>query len=182
MKRARMRAPRRRERSRAALIPVSGRADVPTMMTRRRFTVLVALTCAALAGCGGSGEDAKVKKFIAAGNAICAQELAVLSKTPEPTSPQAAIGYLPKAIAIIQRQSARLEALSVPASKRADLAAALGTGRQLGVILVRFLHQLRSGTYELATFSQVQSQSVTLREQINAHFRKAGLTRCVTSA
>ena len=119
---------------------------------------------------------------LTSGNAICAQELAVLSRTPEPTSPQQAIGYLPKAIAIIQRQSARLEALSVPASKRADLAAALGTGRQLGVILVRFLHQLRAGTYELATFSQVQSQSVTLREQINAHFRKAGLTRCVTSA
>ena len=70
----------------------------------------------------------------------------------------------------------------MPASKRRDLEAALSTGRQLGVILVRFLHQLRAGTYQLATFSQVQSQSVTLREQINVHFRKAGLTRCVTSA
>jgi hypothetical protein len=152
------------------------------MMTRqRRFTVVLGLVCAALAGCGGGGSAAQEKKFTAAANAICAQELAVLSRTPELTTPTQAISYLPKVIAIIQRQSGRLEALAVPASKRADLEAALGSGRQLGLILVRFLHQLRAGTYELATFSQVQSQSVTLRQQINAHFRKAGLARCVTS-
>jgi hypothetical protein len=152
------------------------------MMTKGRLTAVLGLVCAVLAGCGGGGSGAQEKKFIAAANAICAQELAVLSRTPEPTTPAQAVRYLPKAIAIIQRQSGRLEALAVPASKRRDLDAALSTGRQLGVILVRFLHQLRAGTYELATFSQVQSQSVTLREQINAHFRKAGLTRCVTSA
>ena len=147
-----------------------------------RFLALPLVVGALLAGCGGGGSSAQEKKFVAQANAICAQELAVLSRTPEPTTPAQAISYLPKAIAIIQRQSGRLEALSVPASKRRDLEAALSTGRQLGVILVRFLHQLRAGTYQLATFSQVQSQSVTLREQINVHFRKAGLTRCVTSA
>jgi hypothetical protein len=151
-------------------------------MSRVASLVTLALICAAVAGCGGSsGPSAQEKQFVAQANAICAQELAVLNKTPEPTSPTQAIGFLPKAIAIIQRQSARLQALSVPASKRAELQAALGSGRQLGRLLEGFLRKLRSGSFELATFTQVQTQSVTLREQINAHFRKAGLTSCVTS-
>jgi hypothetical protein len=151
-------------------------------MSRFVSLAALALICAAVAGCGGSsGPSAQEKQFVAQANAICAQELAVLNKTPEPTSPTQAIGYLPKALAIIQRQSARLQALSVPAAKRPELEAALGSGRQLGTLLEGFLRKLRSGSFELATFTQVQTQSVTLREQINAHFRKAGLTSCVTS-
>ena len=92
---------------------------------------VLGLVCAVLAGCGGGGSSAQEKQFVAQANAICAQELAVLSRTPEPTTPAQAISYLPKAIAIIQRQSGRLEALPVPASKRRDLEAALSTGRQL---------------------------------------------------
>jgi hypothetical protein len=152
-------------------------------MTRFACLAALALICAAIAGCGGSsGPSAQEKQFVAQANAICAQELAVLKTTPEPTSPTQAIGYLPKALAIIQRQGARLQALSVPASKRAELQAALANGQQLGTLLAGFLRKLHSGSFELATFTQVQSQSVALREQINAHFRKAGLTSCVTSA
>jgi hypothetical protein len=162
------------------------RADACAVMSRMSRTssiAALALICASVAGCGGSsGPSAQEKQFVAQANAICTQELAVLSRTPEPTSPTAAIGYLPKAIAIIQRQGARLSALSAPASKRAQLQAALGTGQQLGALLEGFLRKLRSGSFELATFTQVQTQSVTLREQINAHFRSAGLTSCVTSA
>lgn len=151
-------------------------------MSRFGSLAAIALICAAVAGCGGSsGPSAQEKQFVAQANAICAQELAVLSKTPEPTSPTEAIGYLPKAIAIIQRQSERLESLSAPASKRGELQAALASGRQLGTLLEGFLRKLHSGSFELATFTQVQTQSVTLREQINAHFRKAGLASCVTS-
>ena len=151
-------------------------------MSRFASLAAIALICIAVAGCGGSsGPSSQEKQFVAQANAICAQELAVLNKTPEPTSPTQAVGFLPKAIAIIQRQSLRLEALSAPASKRAELQAALASGRQLGTLLAGFLGKLRSGSFELATFTQVQTQSVTLREQINAHFRKAGLTSCVTS-
>jgi hypothetical protein len=151
-------------------------------MTRFASAAAIVAICAVLAGCGGSsGPSAQEKQFVAQANAICAQELAVLNKTPEPTSPTQAIGYLPKALAIIQRQSARLEALSVPASKRGELQAALASGTQLGTLLEGFLRKLHSGSFELATFTQVQTQSVALREQINAHFRKAGLTSCVTS-
>jgi hypothetical protein len=151
-------------------------------MSRIASVATLGLVCAALAGCGGSsGPSAQEKQFVAQANAICTQELAVLSKTPEPTSPTQAIGYLPKALAIIQRQSARLQALSVPASKRGELQAALASGTQLGTLLEGFLRKLHSGSFDLATFTQVQTQSVTLREQINAHFRKAGLTSCLTS-
>jgi hypothetical protein len=151
-------------------------------MSRNASLATLALICAAIAGCGGSsGPSAQEKQFVAQANAICTQELAVLKTTPEPTSPAQAISYLPKAIAIIQRQSARLSALSAPASKRRELEAALATGGRLGTVLEGFLRKLRSGSFELATFTQVQTESVTLREQINAHFRKAGLESCVTS-
>ena len=151
-------------------------------MTKFASLAALALIGAAIAGCGGaSGPSAQEKQFVAQANAICAQELAVLSKTPEPTSPTQAISYLPKALGIIQRQSARLHALSVPASKRGELDAALAAGRRLGTMLEGFLRKLHTGSFELATFTQVQTESVTLREQINAHFRKAGLTSCVTS-
>jgi hypothetical protein len=151
-------------------------------MNRIGSVAALSLVCAVVAGCGGSsGPSAQEKQFVAQANAICTQELAVLAKTPEPTSPTAAISYLPKALAIIQRQGARLSALNAPASKRAEVQAALASGQQLGTLLAGFLQKLRSGSFELATFSQVQSQSVTLRQQINAHFRKAGLTSCVTS-
>jgi hypothetical protein len=150
-------------------------------MSKKGVLAAVALTCTAIVGCGGaSGASAREKRFVAQANAICAQELAALNRTPEPASPTQAIGYLPKAIAIIRRQSARLAALSVPASKRAELDAALSGGQQLGAVLEGFLRKLHSGAVDLSTFAQVQSQSVALREQINAQFRKAGLTRCVT--
>jgi hypothetical protein len=151
-------------------------------MSKRASLATLALVCTAIAGCGGSsGPSAQEKQFVAKANAICAQELAGLNKTPEPTSPTQAIGYLPKAIAVIQRQSTRLAALSAPGAKGTELHAALASGRQLGTLLDGFLHKLRSGSFELATFTQVQTQSVALREQINAHFRKAGLSSCVTS-
>ena len=75
----------------------------------------------------------------------------------------------------------RLSALEVPGSHKGELRAALGSVRSLGTVLGGFLHQLRAGTVELSTFEQVQSQSTTLRAQINGHFRQAGLNGCVDS-
>jgi hypothetical protein len=151
------------------------------MRRRGVFASGLALVALTVGGCG-SGASAQEKQFVAKGNAICRQELAVLSKTPEPTTVTAALSFLPKAIALIKRQSARLEALNAPASKRGELQAALGSGRRLDSLLTGFLRQLHSGTYEVASFASVQAQSVALREQINSHFRRVGLDSCLTSA
>jgi hypothetical protein len=145
------------------------------------FASVLALGALSIAGCGSGGPSAQEKQFVAKANAICRQEMAALSKTPEPTTIAAALGFLPKAIALIERQSTRLEALPAPASKRGELQAALGGGRRLGALLTRFLHQLHSGSFEVTSFASVQSQSVALREQINTHFRKAGLKSCLAS-
>jgi hypothetical protein len=135
--------------------------------------------CAVLAACGG-GSSAQERRYVAAGDAICARELAELNRVPEPTTPTQAITYLPRAIAFIKRESAQLAALSLPPSRRAPLDAALSAGSQLASALARFLQQLRAGTVELATFAQVQTQSTDLRAQMNRHFRAAGLVRCVS--
>lgn len=167
------------ERKRAPLEQAPRAAEAASVI--RRSLVLAALLGVTLYGCGGGGQSAQEKRFIAQGNAICAQELAILNRTPEPVTPTQAISYLPKAIAIIQRQSARMQALTAPPAKRAAVAAALSSGHQLAAVLEAFLHKLRTGSLELSTFAQVQSQSVSLREQINADFRRAGLKGCVTS-
>lgn len=132
-----------------------------------------------LVGCGGSGK--RHTTYVARGNAICREALVELHRTPEPTTPAQAISFLPRAITIIERQVASLAALDVPASNRGDLDAALGSVRSLGIVLQRFLHQLRAGTVELSTFEQVQAQTNTLRAQIKGHFRQAGLSACVDS-
>jgi hypothetical protein len=154
-------------------------ADSGPVMTRR-FPAVLVIGAALLAGCGGSSKARDQEaKYVAAGNAICAQELTILHQMREPTTPEQAISYLPHAIAIINRQSQRLTALNVPASKRNQLEAAVSSGRQLGALLVGFLRQLKAGKFELATFSQVQTHSNELRSQIDAHFRQAGLAKCV---
>jgi hypothetical protein len=170
-----------KERTRWRFIRASRSADVRAVRTRLRLPIALGVALGLLAGCG-RGASAEEARFVAEANAICAQEVAILNRSREPTSPTQAIGYLPKAIAIIERESGRLAALAAPASKRGEVQAAIGAGRQLGAVLARFLRQLRTGSYELATFAQVQQQSTALRDQMNAHFRKAGLGRCVTSA
>jgi hypothetical protein len=133
----------------------------------------------ALASCGGSNKQQA--SYVSRANAICRQALAELHKTPEPTTPAQAISFLPRAITIIEHQVAGLDALDVPASQRGHLQAALGSVRSLGTVLGGFVHQLRAGTVELSTFEQVQTQSTTLRAQINRQFRQAGLSGCVDS-
>lgn len=130
-----------------------------------------------LAGCGGSNKQQA--RYVAHGSAICRQALAQLHSTPEPTTPAQAIAFLPRAITIIERQVASLGSLEVPASHQTELHAALGSVKSLGTVLQRFLHELRAGTVELSTFQQVQTQSNSLRAQINSQFRQAGLSACV---
>jgi hypothetical protein len=133
----------------------------------------------ALAGCGGGGST-RPAAYVAQGNAICAQELSVLHRYPEPATPAQALTYLPHAIGTLEHTSARLSALSLPTKARAQLGAALGAGSQLVGVLRGFLGKLRSSTIELATFAQVQTQSNALRAQMNAHLREAHLTSCVS--
>ncbi len=137
-----------------------------------------------LAGCGGSsssssrGPGSSPPAYVAQGNAICTQELARLNALTRPTTPDQAVIYLPKALRIMERETARLTALNPPASEPRELSAGLASARQLTALLHRFLDTLRGGLVELRTFGQVQTQSATLRADLDAHFRRAGLERC----
>ncbi|MDQ6811340.1 MAG: hypothetical protein M3Z95_05530 [Actinomycetota bacterium] len=142
------------------------------------------LLCVLIAGCGGAsstaaGKPSRAPAYVAAADAVCVQAQAELHKLSEPTTPGQAVAYLPSAIAIINRETLRLAALDPLASRRGWFGAALSDARKLAGVLAAFLHQLRAGIVELATFSQVQTQSTTLRTEINGSFRQAGLSRCV---
>jgi hypothetical protein len=157
-------------------------------MRHRHVVVVLTLLCGALAGCGSSGTHpatratASVPAYLAAGNAICARQLAQLNELAQPHTPEQAIGYLPRAVAIMHSESADLAALHVPAGGAgvAQLDAALASTRELAGTLARFLGQLRSGMIDLTAFGAVQRRGISLHEQLDRQFRLAGLTRCAS--
>jgi len=155
-------------------------------MRHRHALVLITFLCGALGGCGGSGtrpatQAAKsAPEYVAAANAICTRRLAQLNGLARPHTPEQALGYLPRAVAILHSESDSLAALHVPAGGAggAELDAALASTRELAGTLARFMHQLRSGMIDLSEFGAVQSRGIALHEQLDMHFRLAGLTRC----
>ena len=84
-----------------------------------------------------------------------------------------------EAVGVLRRETDQLATLDSVGPKRAEFAAALASTRRLADVLGSFLHQLRSGVVELVAYTQVQTDSRALTAEINAHFRQAGLTRCV---
>lgn len=148
-------------------------------MTRPGPIAPVALCCALLAGCGAGSSTSKAPQYVAQGNRICATQLAMLDRLPRPTTPEAAVAYLPHVLTIMHAESAQLRPLDPTRASRAELTAALTETERLSALLSRFLKRLHTGVVELTTFGQVQTESNVLRSQIDADFRRAGLTRCV---
>jgi len=153
------------------------------MARRNGFVSLGLAACAALAGCGETGahatqEAAVQPRYVRQGNAICAAQLARLSKLTRPTTPEQSIAYLPAALAIMHHELTALRALHPPDRARTELAAALSSADRLAVMLTHMLRELRHGTVEFAQLAAVQTQSETLRAQLDARFRRAGLTSC----
>jgi hypothetical protein len=167
------------------LVPTPSAADRSGDMARMHVTALFGAACLLLAGCGAStsshpasAPQAAPPAYVATGDAICAKQLTALNKLTQPSTPEGALSYLPKALTIMQRETGQLAVLDPSASRRAAFAAALASAHQLETVLRRFLRQMQAGVVEISTFSKVQSQSEALRADINAHFRQAGLTRC----
>ncbi|HLL92868.1 MAG TPA: hypothetical protein VK252_08005 [Solirubrobacteraceae bacterium] len=137
----------------------------------------VGILCGLLAaGCGSS--DSPPPAYVAAGEAICGEQLTQLNRLTRPSTLGQTVAYLPRVLAIMQAETGRLAALDPPSHGKDQLDAALTDTRALAALLRRSLHQLRAGMVEFTALSTLQSQSNTLRAQIDAHFRQAGLARC----
>jgi hypothetical protein len=145
-------------------------------MARTRVLALLGAGSLLVARCGASAPPPS--SYLTAGNAICGAGLAQLNRLARPATPEAAISYLPRVLAIMERQRSRLSALTVPARMRAEFAAGLAGQGQLAALLRHVLRQLQAGIVEVGTFLRVESQSDSLRSEINRHFRDAGLGRC----
>ena len=145
-------------------------------MARLHALALSAVPALLLAGCGSSGSPPPA--YVATGEAICSEQTARLNRLVRPTTPEQAVSYLPRVLAIMRRGTARLAALDPPAGKRTELAAGLAGADQLAANLHRFLHQLQTGLVEAGSFPRLQVQSAALRAQIDGHLRQAGLTGC----
>jgi hypothetical protein len=158
-------------------------------MRRRHALALLTLLCGALGGCGSASTGsasthtvAPAPAYTAAGNAICARELTRLHGLAQPSTPEQAIGYLPRALAIMHSETDSLAALDQPATgSDAQLEAALDGTRELAGTLAAFLRQLRSGMIDLTAFAAVQGKSIALREALDRHFRLAGLASCAAT-
>ena len=160
-------------------------AETPSQMATRNATVMLGLACGLLVGCGASRPAAPTAPratqsagYIAAGDAICAEQLAQLNRLPRPSTPKQTIAFLPPALAIMRREATRLGALDPPGPKGTELAAALTSSRALSTLLDRLLHELHHGMLELTALATVQRQTTTMRAQVDARFRQAGLPRC----
>ena len=116
---------------------------------------------------------------IARADQFCTTQLAALARLPKPTTPEQAVAYLPHALAALHAESGRLRTLAAGGAGEGELRAAVADVDQLAALLSGFLHHLNTGIVELTTFGQVQAQSSALRSQIDAHFRRAGLKRCL---
>ena len=148
-------------------------------MARTHVLALLGAGSLLFAGCGTSTQPPP-SSYLAAGNAICGAELAQLNQLARPTTPEAAIAYLPRVLAIIERQRGRLSGLTVPARMRTEFTAGLAGQGQLAALLRHVLRQLQAGIVEVGTFVRIEAQSDRLRAEINRHFRDAGLARCAT--
>ena len=143
----------------------------------RSIALLALVACGVFGGCGSSASAPPAS--VAEANAICTVQLAQLNQLSKPATASQAIVYLPHAIAIMRREADQLARLEPVAPARPQFAAALASTRRLADALSRFFHQLRTGVVELSAYAQVQAETSALTTQINAHFRQAGLTRCV---
>jgi hypothetical protein len=146
-------------------------------MPRTHALALLSSAAVLLAGCAGSA--ALPAAYVAAADTICTTQLAQLDRLPQPVTLDEAGTYIPQAIAILGREKSRLAALDPPARARAQLAAAVAGEGQLAGMLRHVSEELRSGLVEVGTLSRVQAEGRTLRANINAHLREAGLARCV---
>jgi hypothetical protein len=152
-------------------------------MSRRNVSVLICLALGApLAGCGGSTPASTARaptpRYVAEGNAICARQLARLSRLPRPTTPEQTITYLPAALTAMHAEVAALRALDPPGTAHTRLAAALADTNQLATMLARLLHELRHGTVEFTQLGSVEHRSTAMRARLDARFRQVGLTSC----
>jgi hypothetical protein len=139
------------------------------------------VSCLLLAGCGGSSPSPGASAppaYLASADAICSAQLAKLTKLAQPTTPEGASTYLPKALAIMHSEETQLTALQVPADKRAQLKAGLASEGELSNVLRGLLNKLRSGVEEISSFGEVQARSDALKADVDADFRQAGLARC----
>jgi hypothetical protein len=151
------------------------------LMARSTATVVMGVAYLLLAGCGGSHSSPSASAppaYLASADAICSEQLGKLSRLPQPTTPEGATSYLPKALAIMQSEVSRLTALQVPADKQAQLKAGLASEGELSNVLRGLLHKLKSGIVEISSFGELQARSDALKADVDAHFRQAGLERC----
>jgi len=153
-------------------------------MAGRNANIVVGLTLGALlaGGCGGGTHTATAPaappRYVAEGNAICARQLARLDRLPHPTTPEQTIAYLPSALTAMRNEIAGLRVLDPPGAARSQLAGAMADTKRLSALLAHLLHELQHGTVEFAQLGVVQSTSTAIRAQLDARFRRVGLTSC----
>jgi hypothetical protein len=153
------------------------------MLEQHRMAGACLAVCALLSACGGSMpraafSSAAAGRYLSEGNHICATALARLDRTPRPRTVEQAIVYIPSALSAMRSEASALRSLDPPNNARTGLAQALASAHRLASVLGGLLHRLRHGTVEFDQMIAAQREGMTIRAQLDARFRQAGLARC----
>jgi hypothetical protein len=145
---------------------------------RVRFAATIAAVGIVVAGCGGSSTP--TPNFARTANAICANTYQSLTKVPAIGGTLAKLSLdIADQLPIYEKQLARLNALTPPASERSAYATALDRGRTD----VTLLHQLylASRAGERTKVRTIAQQGSSAYSVAGTAMRKIGLTRCAAS-
>jgi hypothetical protein len=145
----------------------------------KRALVLVA-AAAALAGCGGSGDESEEgltkAEWIAKADAICKESFAAAKDIPQPTSPEQFDEYLAKVLAISRRFDPKFAALEAPEGDEETVQNLVRLNEEGTLLVANLLDAVRA--QDAAKVARIVQQGTANAREFGAAARAYGAKEC----
>lgn len=141
---------------------------------------MLAAAAAALAGCGGSGDDGEERltkaEWIAKADALCKQSFAAAEVVPQPGSPEQFDEYLAKVLAISRRFDPKFAALEAPEGDEEIVQNLIRLNEEGTLLLTNLLEAVRA--QNVAKVERIVEQGTTNAKEFAAAARAYGSKEC----
>lgn len=145
----------------------------------KRALVLLA-AAAALAGCGGSGDESEEgltkAEWIAKADAICKESFAAAKDIPRPTSPEQFDEYLAKVLAISRRFDPKFAALEAPEGDEETVQNLVRLNEEGTLLVANLLDAVRA--QDAAKVARIVQQGTANAREFGAAARAYGAKEC----
>jgi hypothetical protein len=135
---------------------------------------------AALAGCGGSGDDTEEgltkAEWIAKADAICKESFAAANDIPRPTSPEQFDEYLAKVLAISRRFDPKFAALEAPEGDEDTVQNLVRLNEEGTLLVANLLDAVRA--QDAARVARIVQQGTANAREFGAAARAYGAKEC----